>query len=305
PANRCSSAWGTAPSPAPSWSRWRARSARASSNCSHDQPHEAEAPRLRAAGAPPRGLRPAVRRERRHGGAHRPRSRRAGRPHRLVYPGARRRRPFIPAPGAPERRRPHRPVPALRRGAGGGGWAPLPGRLRRWIRATAQRPPRGPARPRARGPAPPALAQGRPAMSALAIASTLARDHGPWRAADAGMAGRPVTMMTVLAVLSLVPFAVMMLTSFSKITVVLSLARSAMGTQQAPPTVILTGLAAVLTAHIMAPVVERMAQAGEAASAHLESGADYLAAARAASEPLRDFLLKHASAEERARFADL
>jgi type III secretion protein R len=78
-----------------------------------------------------------------------------------------------------------------------------------------------------------------------------------------------------------------------------------MGTQQAPPTIILTGLAAVLTAHIMAPVVERMAQAGEAASAHVESGADLLAAARATAEPLREFLLKHASPEERARFADL
>jgi len=142
-------------------------------------------------------------------------------------------------------------------------------------------------------------------MSPLLVASALARDTGPWKVADAGMAGRPVTMMAVLAVLSLVPFAVMMLTSFSKITVVLSLARSAMGTQQAPPTVILTGLAAVLTAHIMAPVVERMAHAGEAASVRLESGADYLAAARAASEPLREFLLKHASPEERARFADL
>ena len=38
-----------------------------------------------------------------------------------------------------------------------------------------------------------------------------------------------------------------------------------MGTQQAPPTIVLTGLAAVLTGHIMAPVMERMYDAGQAA----------------------------------------
>lgn len=141
--------------------------------------------------------------------------------------------------------------------------------------------------------------------AALLPAAALARDAGPWKVADPGMAGRPMTMMALLAALSLVPFAVMMLTSFAKVTVVLSLARSALGTQQAPPTMILTGLAAILTAHVMAPVAERMYRAGEAAAAHVESGADLLAAAKATAEPLREFLLRHSSPEERARFADL
>jgi len=144
-----------------------------------------------------------------------------------------------------------------------------------------------------------------PWMASLLPAVALARDAGPWKVAESGMASRPLAMMAVLAALSLVPFAVMMLTSFAKMTVVLSLARSAMGTQQAPPTMILTGLAAILTAHVMAPVAERMYLAGEAASAHVESGADLLAAARATAEPLREFLLRHASPEERVRFADL
>src|SRR5687768_16782506 len=59
------------------------------------------------------------------------------------------------------------------------------------------------------------------------------------------LAGQPMTMLGLLAVLALVPFAIVMLTSFSKIVVVLSISRSALGTQQAPPTVVLTGLAAV------------------------------------------------------------
>jgi len=120
-------------------------------------------------------------------------------------------------------------------------------------------------------------------------------------------AGSPLSMMGMLALMSLLPFAVLMLTSFSKIAVVLSLARSAMGTQQAPPTIVLTGLAAVLTGHIMAPVMERMYDAGQVAYAEVEaaSGAQLLSAASRVAEPLRSFLVKHGSPEERARFVDL
>ena len=118
-------------------------------------------------------------------------------------------------------------------------------------------------------------------------------------------AGSPVSMMGMLAVMSLLPFAVLMLTSFSKIAVVLSLARSAMGTQQAPPTIVLTGLAAVLTGHIMAPVMERMYDAGQAVYQEVNSGEQLLRAAGQVAEPLRAFLVKHGSAEERLQFVEL
>ncbi|MCP3103313.1 type III secretion system export apparatus subunit SctR [Myxococcus sp. K15C18031901] len=120
-------------------------------------------------------------------------------------------------------------------------------------------------------------------------------------------AGSPLSMMGMLAVMSLLPFAVLMLTSFSKIAVVLSLARSAMGTQQAPPTLVLTGLAAVLTGHIMAPVMERMYDEAQRVQDVLEkgTGAQMLGAAAEVAEPLRAFLVKHGSEEERARFVDL
>lgn len=118
-------------------------------------------------------------------------------------------------------------------------------------------------------------------------------------------AGSPVSMMGMLAVMSLLPFAVLMLTSFSKIAVVLSLARSAMGTQQAPPTLVLTGLAAVLTGHIMTPVMERMYDVGQAVYQDVGTGAQMISAAARVTEPLRTFLVKHGGAEERARFLDL
>lgn len=120
-----------------------------------------------------------------------------------------------------------------------------------------------------------------------------------------GFAGNQLQLMAVLAVLALVPFAIMMLTSFSKIVVVLSLVRSALGTQQAPPTMVLTGLAAVLSATIMAPTFEAMWGQGRA---RWSGGADAAAMLSHASEvlqPLKAFLLKHGSAEERARFVDM
>ena len=115
----------------------------------------------------------------------------------------------------------------------------------------------------------------------------------------------PIPLMGLLIALSLVPFAVMMLTSFSKMLVVLSLARSALGSQQAPPTLVLTGLAAVLTATVMSPVLERMYQGGQASWSTMQDSAGWVRGATRVYEPLREFLVKHGSVEERAHFVDL
>ena len=53
--------------------------------------------------------------------------------------------------------------------------------------------------------------------------------------------------MRTLAVLTLLPFVIIMVTSFVKLSVVLSIVRSALGTQQIPPTQVITGLAIILT----------------------------------------------------------
>ena len=107
-----------------------------------------------------------------------------------------------------------------------------------------------------------------------------------------------------MAALSLIPFALLMVTSFVRISVVLSILRSAIGTPSVPPTQVLTGLAMVLTIAVMAPTGERMYAAvapalGMAAGADLTSGETIAALETAADrgkEPLRDFLLKHTGA---------
>jgi type III secretion protein R len=68
-------------------------------------------------------------------------------------------------------------------------------------------------------------------------------------------------LVIVLGALSLAPFVLIMLTSFVKISVVLSILRNALGTQQVPPNQVVTGLAFVLTIFIMIPVARQMYQA--------------------------------------------
>lgn len=130
---------------------------------------------------------------------------------------------------------------------------------------------------------------------------------GPALGADLGSAlgGAPLPLLGLLAALALAPFAIVMLTSFSKIAIVLAMLRSALGTQQAPPTIVLTGLAAVLSAHIMAPVGEQMARAAERSGDWHASSPALLKAVETVGQPLKDFLARHAAADERARFAEL
>jgi len=120
-----------------------------------------------------------------------------------------------------------------------------------------------------------------------------------------GLAGNQLQMMGELAAMAIIPFAVMMLTSFSKIVVVLSIVRSALGTQQAPPTMVLTGLAAVLTCTVMTPVFEKMWSRGQAEYASGREAGELLSQSATVLQPLRDFLMKHGSDEERARFVDM
>jgi type III secretion protein R len=120
-----------------------------------------------------------------------------------------------------------------------------------------------------------------------------------------GLAARPLESLAVLVALSLVPFAAVMLTSFSKMSIVLSLFRSALGSQQAPPAVVLTGLAAILSGYVMAPVAEEVLHRARALPASNGESRPWGPEFAHVGEPLRDFLLKHAAPEERRRFVDL
>jgi len=120
-------------------------------------------------------------------------------------------------------------------------------------------------------------------------------------------------VVLLLAALSIAPFAVLMVTSFVKISVVLSLVKSAIGVPDVPPAFVATGLAALLSIHVMAPtgdavwrelapLVERSAPGDWLSPAT----ADVLfEGTRRAREPVRSFLEKHAHDKDRALFFDL
>lgn len=124
---------------------------------------------------------------------------------------------------------------------------------------------------------------------------------------------RPILILFVLFVLSLAPFILMMTTSFVKIAVVLSLIRSAIGTQQIPPNQIITGLALILTVYVMIPVGQKVYDAssdvirakGEQEILSVASMDVLKQAIDKGKEPVREFLTKHANDRERKLFFNM
>lgn len=112
----------------------------------------------------------------------------------------------------------------------------------------------------------------------------------------------PSSALITVIVLALAPFVAVMVTSFTKIVVVLSLLRNALGTQQIPPNVVLNGLALILTIYVMYPVGQAMISELDGRGNFTENVEDLLLAADATKEPLREFMLTHSKEREREFF---
>lgn len=74
---------------------------------------------------------------------------------------------------------------------------------------------------------------------------------------DFALSGQIIQLLMLMTVLSLAPAILVVITSFTRIIIVFSLLRSAMGTQQTPPNVVLISLALFMTAFIMTPTIEQ------------------------------------------------
>jgi type III secretion protein R len=125
------------------------------------------------------------------------------------------------------------------------------------------------------------------------------------------IAARPLVLVGALAALTLLPFVIIMVTSFVKISVVLSIIRSALGTQQIPPTQVITGLAIVLTVYIMAPVGIEIYKSTESVIEQKRPGESLLSAETVdlvfdaiedAGPPMKEFLSKNSHLKDRAMF---
>jgi flagellar biosynthetic protein FliP len=110
-------------------------------------------------------------------------------------------------------------------------------------------------------------------------------------------------IVALVTILSLAPSILMMVTSFTRIIVVLSLLRSAIGIQQTPPNVVLISLALFLTFFIMQPTFEKSYNEGMLPL--MQGKLEEKTAIEKMAEPFREFMLKHARESDIALFMDM
>ena len=109
-----------------------------------------------------------------------------------------------------------------------------------------------------------------------------------------------IEMMTILALL---PTILIMMSCFTRIIIVISFLRNALGLQNTPPNQVLVGISLILTMFIMSPVVSKINT--EAYEPYKESKITQQEFLKKASEPLKEFMLKNTKKEDLSLFRSL
>lgn len=109
-----------------------------------------------------------------------------------------------------------------------------------------------------------------------------------------------LNVVVVLTLLILAPSLILVMTSFMRLAIVFSFLRTALGTQQSPPTQILISLALVLTFFIMEPVGKEAWEKG--VKPYIDEKISYDVAFERASEPFKNFMLKNTREKDLALF---
>ena len=142
------------------------------------------------------------------------------------------------------------------------------------------------------------------AIACLTIASanaqTFSLDLG---SGDGTTTGRIVQLIVVLTILSIAPSILVMVTSFTRIVVVLSFLRSALGVQQTPPNAVLISLALFLTAFVMAPTLEQSYREGLVPL--LDNEISQETALTRALAPVHSFMMTHVREQDLRLFMDI
>jgi flagellar biosynthetic protein FliP len=132
-----------------------------------------------------------------------------------------------------------------------------------------------------------------------ALAQSVSIDFGQ----NAGLTERALQLVALVTILAVAPSILVMVTSFTRIVVVLSLLRSAIGTQTAPPNGVIVSLALFLTAFVMAPTFRESYTAGvQPLIANQIQPSEAFARGTA---PFRVFMLKHVREKDLALFIGL
>ena len=113
----------------------------------------------------------------------------------------------------------------------------------------------------------------------------------------------PVQTVIALTALSFLPAALMLMTSFTRILIVFSLLRQALGLQSMPPNIVLIGLSFFLTLFIMNPVFEKIYN--EAYVPYTQQKITFQKAVEVGTKPIKAFMLKQTRQEDLNLFAKL
>jgi flagellar biosynthetic protein FliP len=136
---------------------------------------------------------------------------------------------------------------------------------------------------------------------APAVAQTFSLDLGD--GPDGGTTGRIIQLVALMTVLSLAPGILITVTSFTRIVVVLSLLRAALGAQQTPPNMVMVSLALFLTAFVMAPTFEQAYTDGIAPL--IADEIDEEQALVAATTPFHTFMMSQVREKDLVLFMDM
>ncbi len=138
---------------------------------------------------------------------------------------------------------------------------------------------------------------------ASAVSPAVAQDISINLGQGGGLTERVIQLIAFITVLSLAPSILIMMTSFTRIVVVLSLLRTALGTATAPPNAVIMALALFLTAFVMGPALQNSYDAGIKPLINNEISVEQ--AFDRASQPLKLFMQKNVREKDLALFSDL
>lgn len=110
-------------------------------------------------------------------------------------------------------------------------------------------------------------------------------------------------VLALMTALSFIPAVLIMMTSFTRIVIVLSILRQAMGLQQAPSNQVIIGLALFLSLFIMSPVLDKINTV--AVQPYVNEQVDAIAALELAQGPIREFMLSQTREKDIATFLDI
>jgi flagellar biosynthetic protein FliP len=113
----------------------------------------------------------------------------------------------------------------------------------------------------------------------------------------------PVQTLLFFTALSFLPAVLLLMTSFTRIVIVLSLLRQALGTQAAPPNQVVIGLSLFLTFFVMGPTIDKVY--ADAYQPYAESKIDFAEALKRGESPVRSFMMKQTRQADAMLFAKL